>query len=585
MLIDSNRDGPAASADPYGESTAFEEEEAEYDPSVPYEPISQMLDLSLGVEILHFSFPHLPSDLQYTASTSVPKLLNEKIVMAVVCSDFSVRVLSVPLAPPAPQGKRGSDVRTSISHLHAGDRLFGERMVILTGSSAHRSIPNGVSLSYTSCTSIDTDDIAVENDDEQVKSERKLSRTGQRSRSRSQAQNEESFEFLIASYSSDLSGLLLIHRLPLDETGADVSIGPSPACRTHYLTSPAVSIQFSSALYPASRHAQLLVAETKGVVRILDCLSGTVASQFSWLVSLYTDFQTPTNTLSRRKPIIDARWLLGARAILVLLADGEWGVWDLDNVGPRPSAAAGFHHGTLKPNLTAFAIDGWVGSSLKARASLKSSTSANDLRSKLAPMTPGARKLRQEALFTDPTLLPEGPARGGLDVLLAADGPNSRADDESVLLWHGASIITIPSFFTHWQNKVRASGNMFGSGAKGEAKTISNIQLGGDSRSEVSLIPRCSRSCASSEFANQQEILITGGRRINIVTPPLTEQPTVETSVQGSLSASTDQQMLAKGELDVTGMDRILAGMSNGHTPRSDLRVSGHTKGSGLLLS
>lgn len=80
---------------------------------------------------------------------------------------------------------------------------------------------------------------------------------------------------------------------------------------------------------------------------------------------------------------------------------------------------------------------------------------------------------------------------------------------------------------------------------------------------------------------------MTGEHRLLIVTSPLAEPPLPAKPAPPPLSSSVDQQLLARGELDVHGMDRILAGMSNGHqaTPARDSRNSSYGKGMNLLMS
>ncbi len=580
MVVSLSNDEDPAPAAPLGDTTLFEDEEEEYDPSEPYLPIVQTLDLTLGTEVLCVAFPHLPATLQKTSLDSLPTFMSNKLICVLTCSDFTIKVLTVPLMPPSPQSKARPEVRNAVSHLDTREGLSGEQMFTFTGDPSHRSIPKGVSITITASTLEDQENDDME-DGEQIDRLPAQSRTASRSRSRSRLGQDDSWDLLVASHSSDLSGLLLIYRVPLAAEGVRISSEHQTPWRIQNLASPAVTVEFNTALYPAARHSLLLVAEAKGSVRILDSVPRSGAAQGLWLVSLHSEFETSQDSIIRRRPILDAKWVLGGKSILVLLVDGKYGIWDIENAGPKSTNTLN----APRP-LTTFALDGWVCNSLKSRPMMKSSATKNESKTKLVPMTPSTRKMKQEALFAGPATVAqlEGPARGGLFVCPVRESSNSGADDESVLFWHESNTMIIPSLLTHWQNKVRQSGNLFGTGAKGEPLLINNLQLGGESCNEIGL-HLCSKEPAK-EFMSRAEILVTGGHRLLIITPPLVEPaPPLETSPP-PLSSSVDQQLLARGELDVHGMDRILATMSNGDMPtRSSRNYSSNGRGKNLLMS
>ena len=589
MIIDSEEDAPENLEQPKDQDNLdFEKEEGELDVSEPYEPVIQTLDLPLGVEVLHLDFPNLPSDAQRSGAESLPIIFSQKLVLAVACSDFSVRVLLIPFLPPSPQSKNRPELTVTASNLVAGKSVFGEQMIVLSSGTTHRSIPKGVSVSMTSIPPEDLEDLNTDEDGSSIQkpdSQRNASQSASRSRSRS-CLGDHQWDLLIASHSADLSGLLLIHRISIP--AGEVSLSPElhNPWRTQYLASPVVSVCFNSALYPASRHSQLLVAEAKGVVRILDCLPQSKAPESSWRLSLHTNFETLQDLSSRRKPLLDAKWVLGGKAILALLADGKWGVWDLENAGPKPIDSTRSLGSTSVGSLTKFALEGWVGDSLKSRTLLQSSSTKTESTSKLAPMTPSTRKTKQQALFAEPMTQSDGLARGGLSVSSVQDASNSRADDEGVLAWHGSTIAVIPSLFIHWQSKIRGSGNLFGRGAKAESKIINNIQLGGEMFEEASLMPFHHRSGAAKDGSTYSGILVTGDHRLIIVTSPIAEPQATFSLPLPLLSSMTDQQLLTRGDLDVNGMDRIMADMSESQTtPTSKTRTLSHANGNNLLMS
>ena len=589
MILDSDDGAPKKSKQPpHQDDPVFDEEYGEFDVSEPYEPVVQILDLPLGVEVLHLAFPPLPADAHRSGLESLPKIFSQKLVFAAACSDSLTRVILIPLLPLSPQSKSKLELRDMASNLGAGKSMYGEQMIVLSGGTTHRSIPKGVSMSATSNILEDLEDIHMDENDASSKNpdlRRHNSKPASRSRSRSRLEDHQ-WDLLIASHSADLSGLLLIHRIPIMAGQAGLSPESHIPWQIQYLASPTVSVYFNSALYPAPQHSQLLIAEAKGVVRILDCLPQSKAAEGSWRLSLYTPFETLQDSTSRRKPILDARWVLGGKAILVLLADGKWGVWDLENAGPKPIDETNPPASMSAGSLTKFALESWVGDSLKSRKSLKTSSTKTENRSKFAPMTPGIRKIRQQELFTEPTPQPDGPVRGGLSVSPSPDASNIRANDEAVLVWHGSTIAVIPSLFIHWQNKARRSGNLFGSGAKGEPRMINNVQLGGESCKEASLIPSHLRPGSANDDATHPEVLVTGDHRVVIVTSPIVAPQSPSSPPSPLLSFTTDQQLLTRGDLDVDGMDRILSSMSNSQsTPTRKSRNVSHANSNRLLMS
>ena len=589
MIIDSDEDALGNTEQPpCQDNFDFEEDEGEFDVSEPYESVVQTLDLPLGVEVLHLAFPHLPADAQRSGLESLPIVFSQKLVLAVACSDFSVRVILLPLLPPSPKSKGRLESRDMTSNLGTGKRLFGEQMIVLSSGITHRSIPKSVSVSMTSTPLEDAEENYMDEDEASSKKsslQRDTSRSASRSRSKSRVE-DYCWDLLVASHSADLSGLLLIHKIPIVTGRADLSAKLHIPWRVQHLPSPTVSVSFNSALYPASRHSHLLIAEAKGVVRILDCLPQSRAAEGSWRLSLYAEYETLQDLTSRRKPILDARWVCGGKAILALLADGKWGVWDLENAGPKPAEGTNSSLGTSVESFTNFAVEGWVGDSVKSRTLLKSLSTKTENRSKLAPMTPGIRKIRQQALFTETALQPDGPVRGGLSVSPVVDASKVRANDEAVLAWYGSTIAVIPCLYIHWQNKVRGSGNLFGRGVKGEPRMINNIQLGGEPRKEASLMPSHSRFRSAKVDATHPGILVTGDHRLVITTTPLVVPQMLFSLPSPLLPSTTDRQLLTRGDLDVDGMDRILTSMSNSKTtPTHHSPSLSHEQGSRLLMS
>lgn len=568
MVIDSEDEAPE---NDYKDTTIFEPEESERKPSQPQDPIIQSLDLPLGTAVLHLSFPHLPPESQDSTMRSLPKILSERILIAMTCSDFTIRLLTVPLLPPSPARKMraGSECRVLKETSALG--YFGEQIIVLPAENGHQSIPKGVSITITGSPQQDYENGSIGAED--VGDTQAPGGTNTTSQAHSKLLPERTsnkWHFLIASHSADLSGLLLIHRIAVTADGAKLNNNSTLhhiPWQIQYLSSPAISIWFNSSLYPAPRHSQLLLAEATGSVRIFDCFSQrNQVLEGSWLVALYPPFQTSSDSTSNisRKLIIAAEWCLAGKAVIVLLCDGEWGLWDLGNVGPKSKNELKAHEGISGGLVTAFTLSGWANSLNASKYPVNKSSTTSQKSRGLVPMTPGTRKMRQENLFAGPTNQPTGLLPGGLSVSSTCKASIDKAEDESVLIWHGSSIVILDSLITYWQSAVRGVGNLFGSDTRGQLKRMSSASLGGEVWNQLSIFSNSYLYGARSSSSNQKEILVTGERKITIVACPVAESSAQALSIQSAISPSADQNLLVMGELGVNGMDRILSHMSNG---------------------
>lgn len=590
MIIDSDDEEATKS---YSDMPVFDDEEEGRDLSEPYDPLIQTLDLPIGVAVLHFSFPHLPSEPTEPTMKSLPPLLSNRIVIAMACSDFSIRVLTLPLVPPSPQSKMRPELRSQTPNTKIAHGHFGEQMLVVSGGSGHQSIPRGVSVTTTARSlppAGENDVIGVHETGEPLDQTWNQSRSASPPRSQISSPGAGlSWDLLIASHSAQFSGLLLIHKVAIIADGSKIdttSAEHNIPCQIQYLASPAISIHFNSSIYPAPRHSELLVAEAKGVVRILDCLSQHESRpEGSWLISLYSAFQNIPGSVISRKHILGAQWCLGGKAVVVLLADGEWGVWDLENAGPKAKKGVEITEGVSGTLLTAFDISGWISTSRALKSSVKSAGLTGDKSHGLAPMTPGTRRIRQENLFTGPTDQSNGLFHGGLSVSPTRKSSIQKADDESILLWHGDNIAILPSLLEYWQNTVRGAGNLLGTDTRGQLKRVGSSSLGDEVRNEVSFFPEPYPSTVNSRMPDQNDILITTERGIIIMATPIAEPRTTASSSPSTTVtvASADQRLLALGELDVGGMDRVIAGMSNGFQTHGDYGNGSPVKKVGFL--
>lgn len=566
MAIDSEDEEPENGRK---DTMVFEQEESERKPSQPHDPIIQTLEIPLGIAVLHLSFPHLPCESQDSAMRSLPKILSDRIFIAMTCSDFTIRLLTVPLSPPSPARKTRAGFECRVLKETTTFGRFGEQMIVLPAENGHQSIPNGVSITITGSLQQDyeSESIGAENVGD-TQASRGSNATSQAYSKALSERTSNMWHFLIASHSADLSGLLLIHRIAVTADGAKLNTNSAVhrnPWQIQYLPSPAISICFNSSLYPTPRHSQLLIAEATGSVRVFDCFSQhNHGLEGSWLLALYPPFQTSSDSTISRKSIIAAEWCLAGKAVIVLLCDGEWGLWDLGNGGPKAKNELQAYEGISGRLVTAFTLSGWTNTLIASKYPVYKSSSTSQKSQGLVPMTPGARKMRQANLFAGPTNPPTGLLPGGVSVSSICKASIDKAEDESILIWHGSSIVILDSLVTYWQNAVRGAGNLFGNDTRGQLKRMSSSSIGGEGWNHLSLFPKSSPSGARSSSSNQKEILITGERKITIIAFPVAASCMQGLSNQSAIPSSADQNLLAIGELGVSGVDRILTGMSNG---------------------
>ncbi|KAI4212842.1 MAG: hypothetical protein LQ351_004545 [Letrouitia transgressa] len=418
----------------------------------------------------------------------------------------------------------------------------------LASGAGQQAIADGLSVTFTSRADNEEDS----QDDETMSDDVQPAKTSTTA--------SAAWDILVASHYTNLSGLLLIFRAPLDTSGSALDIENTQNImpwRIQYLASPAIHIEFNPSLFPAQAHSNILISDRKGYVRVFNCLLRSDWDERSWILSLTVFSRQPPIGRSSRKSIIDARWIWRGKGIVVLLEDGEWGIWDLETSESKETK------GSVSQSPFPFAVTGWVGSNSRpSKLRINHIDKTEGTSSNLNPMTPGTRKVKQTSLFTGSVNPSRVQADGGLCVVPATDVSASRTDDDTLLIWYDDKIVVIPSILTHWRAKVKGSGNLFGTGAIGEPHEISNVQSKGEERREISICPKASRP--SKRAAWKADILIVAEHNILIVAPPLDTPATPSKSEVATPSALVDRHLLAEGKLDIEGVDRILTGMTNG---------------------
>jgi hypothetical protein len=556
MIIDSDDDyePPKAAPQPLPKAE-FEEEEEELDPDRPYPSIVQQLRLPLNTEVLHIAVPQIPASSELQPGQTIPPIFQEKMVFAVACTDFTVRIITLPLNPPPNAAKE----RPS-----AGKSMYGEDVVKIPTHAGHQTVPSGVSVTWTSQAEPShgqpaEDEMEVDQDTANAPL-RRSPRKKQVPPQPAVARDIEGFDLLVASHSPELGGLLKIWRFSLTDTSVKAA-NPISAYETVTLATPAAKIAFNTAHYPKKRHSQLLVADSAGVTRIYDPLAprkrnGTAGAFVALFRTRFENIKPGVPyppTLASRKPILDAAWVSGGHSILALLADGEWGIWDVKQDGSKSFA-----------DPSAFSVRNFVGTSESDNSSSgASSPKSRSGRSSLVPMTPNTRRRTQEVLFQgNPSSAI--PTRGGVSVASLAS-TNGDAALESVVIWYGKDVYRLPDLAKY---KARAVASNAGSSLPGPGLSqVHDIPLLGES---VVSVCQFDTTRKEAQLAVPRDLLLSAEYRLIIST--VTHQPADRDATTTSskerfeerATRRTDQALLAQGELGLEGMSRLLDNMGGG---------------------
>ncbi|KAI6715334.1 hypothetical protein JHW43_002076 [Diplocarpon mali] len=531
VLLDSDGEEDSSKT-PFEGKPEFVDSEEEQNPSQPYPNILQELDLWFGTDVLHLAI--LPPSILNADGPSWRDIepLKQKIVFAASCADNSVRLVTLPLNPPSPASKARPELRNDFTLSNAGKGTWGETVTVLIG---HQKPSDGVSMT--------ADFVGAAPDSERPDP-----------------------QIVVASHSREVNGILLLWRVqfkPLPK--------PVEPFQSICLSSPAKSIAFNPSL---SRHyaSHLLVAEAFGTCRIYDyklltrtnedISQATAAEQGTWLLSLYAGFQNPNSDPEAsqsgvhagfgRKTIVDAKWVSGGRAIIVLLNDGEWAVWDIEGVGPNAPQGLLGRQGIKGGSKSEYSLTGYIDGAVKSRPSGPPQISS----SRFAPMTPGTRN------SADPfSGRSSGPLRGHISVAEIRLSSAGTVPEESILFWLGAAYAVIPNLAKYWAANVQksgGSGNLFSGPAGVRMLKLENVDLQGERCSGVEQVSRS----PSPTGGLSTEILVLGEHRFSLL---LSGKPQLEQSFEKSIGRlALVEKSTNGGELDVMGIEKALACMESG---------------------
>ena len=564
MIIDSDDEQPGSQQHQFKDEPEFADEGERTDSAKAYPNIVQHLDLDLGAAGLHLAVPHFLTSTVESAPITGPAILNDQIIFAVACSDHTIRVISRPLVPPTPESKLRSDVQSKITSGKAGTGKWGEAIVDLVAG----SLPSdGVSLTFT----------AIASDNALL--------TGEESDQRSSKSRGDNWHIIVASHSRTGPGQLLIHRVPILGKTHDGKLTYSLS-RDHNrpqqnipLSSPVTGISFHPNISSPHYSTRLLVSDRHGACRIYDCgpsitsasdaadSAGIGTQHGSWLLTLYSGFhQEKVDTsnlvanytgITGRKPIVDCKWVMGGKAVIALLGDAEWGIWDIE--GAMHSGIKGIlgRQSIRGGAITAFTVSGWIDGPITKSGSGKGSIASSST-SKFAPMTPGTRKTADPVLFGGKSGLSS--IRGQISVTRLPPTSTTTLAEECVTFWLEDSYNVIPSLRAYLEGQARrangGSGNLFGAGnTMGRLVRLEGVNLRGERCCGIDSFPRLTLS----KVPLPADIILLAEHRYIILSDNTPEQ----SSLRRRIPSQTSYQALRTKELDVAEIDQVLSRMEN----------------------
>jgi hypothetical protein len=205
-----------------------------------------------------------------------------------------------------------------------------------------------------------------------------------------------------------------------------------------------------------------------------------------WLLTLYPSFAgTSTSAtafgIARRKGVVDAKWAMGGKAVVALLSDGEWGVWDIHGAGPGVKRTGGLLR-DLSRNairggaLTPFSLSGRIDDGGAPNNPARSAHRKADEPPNLVPRTPRTRKVQEQMLFGPPTPAQHQgrpPQGGGIAVVqslydtaaaAAAAASHEPRRHETLVFWLDDKLAVLPDLWAYWEDQIAKTAAAGGGG-------------------------------------------------------------------------------------------------------------------------
>ncbi|KAK4174687.1 hypothetical protein QBC36DRAFT_36228 [Triangularia setosa] len=439
MIIDSDdEDAPS----PFVDKPEFEDNPTSTATS-PLPEIIQTLDLAFGTAVLKIAVLPMPNSASADATWNGADILKQKIVFAMTCATNEVYLVTVPLTPPSNESKSRPELRQSLLAASAGKGAWGETLTLLGGQSRPCE---GVAITLVKPTA--------------------ASRSRSVESSTAQPQTRQPSRVIVAAHSREASGTLRLWNVPLDAKPGVVN--RSEPFQTEYLPSPLSSISFNPTqltqlLTVTSPHAVRIYDYSTPALPLEDVSEGPFPAQGSWLLSLYPPFTRGVSMSTSRKPIVAAEWISHGRAVLTLLADGQWGIWDIEGASPSANGASSgslfskASAGLRGSAITNFSVTGHLeGTSPLKTPGAQKSPASGVASGEFVPMTPHTRREALASANGGPEKLVC--VRGGITITLFAPPKGTVAGDETALLWLGGSdpvVSVIPNIARFWDSQLR----------------------------------------------------------------------------------------------------------------------------------
>lgn len=502
------------------------------------------MDIELESPVQHIAFPPIPSH-DVNNLSPVPDSLALNIIIAASCEDLTIALISIPLSAKE-DGKGHSRSRTGVNVTHIGR------------GGGHQDSISAITVTWTA--------------DNFHKVDKDLR---SRSRGRRGDRIDDTLHFLVASTSTTGSGLLIVCQIPFDAHFTNKpdthTIVLKRLVRLPLLGSV---LAFNPSIYPSSSHLSLLlVSPTHGTVKVYDLARHSLllskkkentepltdtddsmpTTSINAILTLHTSFTSSAQPC--RKRILDASWISSSQAILVLLEDGEWGLWY-----------------TSLPNSILSSCDGgkFVSLGQLAVASPIKKSSKTKTSSSLAPVTPHTRKTRSADLFGQTSHSPSSRStsfiKTGKATLCSLIRSNTSQGDALILSYDGVHHY-LPSLQALCQS-VSEEGRSRTAGT-GRLQILPEIRLGGGQRIGTHTIHGLSAAKSSDFLATlgqtpdmviftDTRLLIFSKQEVQPKGAPPTRDLVFRSigEVKPAVSSRSNTETL-----DVEGIDKILDSM------------------------